>query len=239
MSRDPEIMIFPDLKTALACLAALVAGAGALAGSFPVVQSETAFLDACEQDWVQREPASASWARGECAVKWRWATEAGPMAEAILALSRAEGAPAPAPDAAQALVAAAGLPLDVTVTQVPQGLRFAWQKPGSEGRFNLTRALRSRGVGLQSLGCPQYPGASMGREKVMLATVYGRQPFVVTVYSRAAPTGFEPGVYEVDADFSGDVPDMAALQAGLYPGGGGRAFAVDPTGWVADCPDPE
>ena len=90
-----------------------------------------------------------------------------------------------------------------------------------------------------SLGCPQYPGASMGREKVMLAGVPGRQPFVVTVYSRAAPTGFEPGVYEVDADFSGNVPDMRALQAGRYPGGGGRAFAVDPTGWVAECPDPE
>jgi len=56
---------------------------------------------------------------------------------------------------------------------------------------------------------------------------------------RPAPTGFEPAVYAVGADFSGRMPDMAALRAGDYPGGGGRAFAVDPTGWVADCPDPE
>lgn len=51
----------------------------------------------------------------------------------------------------------------------------------------------------------------------MLATLPGRKPFVVTVYSLGAPTGFEPGVYEVDTDFSGVVPDMAALRAGRYP----------------------
>jgi len=34
------------------------------------------------------------------------------------------------------------------------------------------------------------------------------------------------------------VPDQAALAAGNYPGGGGRAFAVEQTGWTAACPDP-
>ncbi len=219
-------------------VAALIASAGCAAaqtGTFPVVQTETAFLDACEQEWVQREPAAAPWARAECQVKWRWAMASGAMADTILAMSKANS------DAAQAPASGSGsaMPAGIVVSHNAAGIRLDWQEPGSEGRYNVTGALRSRGVTLQSLGCPQYPGASMGREKVMLAAMPGRQPFVVTVYSRAAPTGFEPGVYEVDADFSGVVPDMAALQAGRYPGGGGRAFAIDPTGWVTECPDPE
>lgn len=46
-------------------------------------------------------------------------------------------------------------------------------------------------------------------------------------------------MYEIDADFSGVVPDMEALRSGHYPDGGGRAFAIDPTGWAVECPDPE
>lgn len=119
------------------------------------------------------------------------------------------------------------------------GIGFYWRNPGSEVPYNVIDALRIRGVALRTLGCPQYPGASMGREKVMLAALAGRSPFTLTVYSRPAPTGAELGLYDVDANFSATVPDMAALRAGRYPGGGGRAFAVDPTGWLADCPDPE
>lgn len=207
--------------------------------AFPVVQSEAGFLDSCEQDWVAREPASAPWARNDCQVKWNWATASGPLADAILTLSLAEGESARTPEEARDLLAKPFLPAGVSGYLTATGIRFDWQEPGSEGRFNVTGALRSRGVALQALGCPTYPGASMGREKVMLATLPGRKPFVLTVYSRGAPTGSEPGVYEVNADFSGAVPDMSALQAGLYPGGGGRAFAVDPTGWTSDCPDPE
>ena len=219
----------------VAALFASAGGAAAQAEAFPVVQSEADFVDACEQERVQREPAAAKWARNECQVKWQWAMASGPMAEAILAMSKANG------DATEAPISASGsaMPADVAVSRNAWGIRFDWQMSGSEGRYNVTGALLSRGVTLQSLGCPEYPGASMGREKVMLATMPGHQPFVIAVYSRAAPTGFEPGVYEVDADFSGVVPDLAALQAGRYPGGGGRAFAVDPIGWVTVCPDPE
>jgi hypothetical protein len=161
---------------------------------------------------------------------------AGPMAETILAMSVADSDTA----RAQAQVPAPGATMPgVAVSHTATRIRFDWQEQGSEGRYNVTGALRSRGVTLRSLGCPQYLGASMGREKVMLATLPGRRPFVVTVYSRAAPTGLETALYEVDADFSGVIPDMPSLQAGRYPGGGGRAFAVDPTGWVAECPDPE
>lgn len=215
------------------------AACGAAPDTFPVIQTESAFLDACEQEWVQREPAAASFARGECQVKWRWAMAASPMAEAILTLSLAEGDAPRAPEDAEVLISGAGTPDDVEVSLDAGSVHFDWQEPGSEGRYNITGALRSHGVALQSLGCPQYPGASMGREKVMLATFPGRKPFVVTVYSRRAPTGFELGLYEVDVDFSDAVPDMDALQAGRYPRGGGRAFAVDPTGWIAECPDPE
>lgn len=73
----------------------------------------------------------------------------------------------------------------------------------------------------------------------MLAELVGRSPFILTVYSRPAPTGVEPGLYDVVADFSDSVPDMAALRMGRYPGGGGRAFAADPTGWITHCADPE
>ncbi|MEO3432055.1 hypothetical protein [Inquilinus sp. CAU 1745] len=233
--------LFSGMKTySLITVVALIASTGcavAQTESFPVIQTETAFLEACEQEWVQRAPAAAPWARGECQVKWGWAMAAGPMAETILAMSVADDDTA----RAQAQVPAPGavMPAGVAVSHTATGIRFDWQEQGSEGRYNVTDALRSRGVALRSLGCPQYPGASMGREKVMLATLPGRQPFVVAVYSRAAPTGREYAAYEVDADFSGVVPDMPALRAGRYPGGGGRAFAVDPTGWVAECPDPE
>lgn len=224
---------------AMAVLGTSVGCTTAAPDTFPVLQTENAFLDACEQEWVQREPPAATWARGECQVKWRWAMASGSMAVAILTLSLAEGDAPRAPEDAQVLVARAGTPDDVEVSLDAEGLHFDWREPGSQGRYNITDALRCRGVVLHSLGCPQYPAASMGREKVMLATLPGRQPFLVTVYSRAAPTGLEPALYEVDADFSGVVPDMPSLQAGRYPGGGGRAFAVDPTGWVAECPDPE
>lgn len=225
--------------TPFATILLLAGAATAQITAFPVMQSETGFLDRCEQDWVAREPASAPWARGECQVRWRWAHEAAPLADAILTLTPAEGEPARTPEAARALLAKPFLPAGVSGHLTATGIRLDWQEVGSEGRFNVTGALRSRGVALQTLGCPTYPGASMGREKVMLATLPGRAPFVLTVYSRGAPTGFEPAVYEVNADFSGAVPDMAALQAGQYPGGGGRAFAVDATGWTTDCPDPE
>ena len=98
-------MILSLRKTALALVATLAAAA-ATAENFPVIQSETGYLDACERDWVQREPASAPWARGDCGVKWRWAAAAGPMAEALLALSPAAGAAPPSAEAAQTLVAA-------------------------------------------------------------------------------------------------------------------------------------
>lgn len=229
-----------------AMLVASVGCAAAAPDTYPVVQTETAFLDACEKEWVQREPSAAPWARGQCGVKWRWAMAAGPMAEAILALSLTDGDAVRTQEDARTLVSTvrwssdgAGTLDDAEVSLRANGISFGWQQPGSEGRFNVIDALRSRGVTLQSLGCPQYPMASMGREKVMLATFPRRQLFTLTVYSRGAPTGFEPGIYEVDADFSGAVPDMDALRGGHYPGGGGRAFAVDPTGWVTECPDPE
>lgn len=202
---------------------------------FPVVQTETVYLDLCEQEKEQHEAGTAPWIRAECQIKWQWAQAAGPMAETLLAMSIVDVTRSPA----QIPVSGTAIPADINVLLYPTGIHFDWQEIGSAGRYNVIDALKSRGVTLQSLGCPQFPSASMGQEKVMLAERSGGQPFVITVYSRAAPTSLEPGVYEVDADFSGMVPDMVALQAGRYLGGGGRAFAVDPTGWIAECPDPE
>lgn len=203
--------------------------------SFPVIQTETAYLDFCEQEMELREATIAPWMRAECQVKWQWALAAGTMAETILAISMADMTR----PLTQKRVSGAAIPTDITVSLHATSIRFDWQKIGSAGQYNVIDALRSRGVALKSLGCPQFPSASMGQEKVMLAEVSGGQPFVVTVYSRAAPTSLEPGIYEVDADFSGIVPDMVALQTGRYPGGGGRAFAVNPSGWVVECPNPE
>lgn len=117
-------------------------------------------------------------------------------------------------------------------------ISFDWQQPGTEGRYDLIQALQIRGVHLEPLGCPQYPMASMGQEKVMIVSAPGRAPFVMTVYGRSAPTGTEYALYEVDVDFSGIIPDQTALTTGRYPGGGGRAFAVDASGWITTCPDP-
>ena len=200
-------------------LAALLAGGcHAAAADTPLIEDEAGFVARCQAE-----------GGFDCAVKWRWADHAGPMAEALLALS----------DGAEWSPAAAGSLGDLAVTMPGQDrIAFRWQKQGSEGHYDLITALRLRGVTLEPLGCPSYPMYTMGQEKVMVARAEGRAPFVLTVYSRAAPMSAEVGAYEVDADFSGTVPDQAALAAGNYPGGGGRAFAVEPTGWTADCPDP-
>ncbi len=218
--------------TVAAALGLLISGCGAAAADPAPVEDEAAFLARCTSEGGY-----------DCGVKWRWAGNAAPMADALLAL---------APETGGAVAdVRAGLPAvqwssategkldDLAVTLPASGkLAFRWMKQGAEGYYDLIQALRIRGVTLEALGCPQYPGASMGQEKVMIARAEGRAPFVLTVYHRAAPMSMEYGVYEVDADFSGAVPDRAALAAGRYPGGGGRAFAVDPTGWATTCPDP-
>lgn len=215
-----------------AALGLLLAGCGAAAADPAPVEEEAAFLARCKAEGGV-----------DCGVKWRWAGHAAPMADALLAIApETGGAAADARtrlDAVQWTSATEGKLGDLAVTLPASGkVAFRWQKQGSEGYYDLIQALRIRGVALESLGCPQYPGASMGQEKVMIARAEGRAPFVLTVYHRAAPMSAEFGVYEVDADFSGAVPDSAALAAGRYPGGGGRAFAVDPTGWAQTCPDP-
>lgn len=212
----------------------LLAGGGGAAVADPApVENEAAFLARCTAEGGV-----------DCGVKWRWAGNAAPMADALLALAPETGGAATTDmraglPAVQWASATEGKLGDLAVTLAGSGkLSFRWQKQGSEGYYDLIQALRIRGVALESLGCPQYPGASMGQEKVMIARAEGRAPFVLTVYHRAAPMSAEFGVYEVDADFSGTVPDSAALVAGRYPGGGGRAFAADPTGWAQTCPDP-
>ena len=87
--------------------AVLAAGAGCAAtepDTFPVIQTQSDFLDVCEQEWVQREPSAASWARSECQVKWQWAMASGSMATAILSLSVAEGDAPRAPEDAQVAI---------------------------------------------------------------------------------------------------------------------------------------
>lgn len=216
-----------------AALGLLIAGCGAAAADPAPAEDEAAFLARCKAEGGY-----------DCGVKWRWAGNAAPMADALLALAPETGGAAAADmraglSAVQWSSATEGKLGDLDVTLPASGkLAFRWMKQGAEGHYDLIQALRIRGVVLESLGCPQYPGASMGQEKVMIARAEGRAPFVLTVYHRAAPMSAEYGVYEVDADFSGAVPDSAALAAGRYPGGGGRAFAVDPTGWTQTCPDP-
>lgn len=222
----------------------ILLASAALAQAAPV-EDRVAFGERCRAELLARHADAGTWADGQCEILWNRAAAAGPMAEALLQLAPAPGeapgdprARLPGVDWHSATEGSLG-DLAVLLLPGPGHVAFHWQDMGSEGRYNLPDALRIRGVALRSLGCPQYPGAAMGMEKVMLAEAEGRAPFVLAVYSRPSPTGFEPAVYEVDAGFGTAPPDLAALAAGAYPGGGGRAFAVDPLGWVADCPDPE
>jgi hypothetical protein len=223
-----------------------LAGTGAVAQSGQS-ESREAFTLRCVEEIAARWPNSENWAGDACRVKWEWAGTAGPMAEAILGLAGTAGGASLSRDAMEAALPQVawsspgdGRLGDLMVTVLDGGaLSFHWEEMGSEGRYNLIDALRIRGVRLTTLGCPVYPGASMGAEKVMLAQAEGVPDFTVTVYSRPAPAGFTPGVYTVDARFGAVAPDRAALEAGAYPGGGGRAFAVDVQGWVEDCPDPD
>ncbi|MEZ5688113.1 MAG: hypothetical protein R3E21_04890 [Caenibius sp.] len=231
--------------TITSVLGLLLAGCGATAADSAPLEDEAGFLAGCRAELVEATPQAASWADAYCADEWQFAGKAVPMADALVAL---------APEAGSTVVADMRAPLtsvqwssategkfgDLTTALSGSGrISFNWQKQMGEVPYRLFQALRIRGVTLETLGCPTFMGPSLGREKVMLVKPEGRIPFVLAVYSRNAPTGTEYGVYEVDADFSGAVPDRAALAAGRYPGGGGRAFAGEPTGWVADCPDPE
>lgn len=231
----------------LAAVLLVIAGCGTAAAGTAATEDEAAFRARCREEVLRAQPDAATWVDSQCDVRWQQAGAAAPMAEALLALAPEAGGAAPTREDMRARLSAVrwtseseGQLGDLAV-QLPAAGRisFGWQETGVDGRYNVIEALRIRGVTLRPLGCPDYPGASMGMEKVMAAEPPGHAPFALAVYSRPSPTGFEPAVYAVDADFSGRMPDMAALRAGDYPGGGGRAFAVDPTGWVADCPDPE
>ncbi len=230
------------------CLTAAV-GNNIAAADTVSVENEAEFLTRCRDEVMRSQPDAARWVDRHCVTKWQRAENAASMAEAILALAPAEGGAAPSREEARARLpmvqwSSGGTEgrLGDAAVHLPDagiGIGFNWRQRGSEAPYDVIGALRIRGVTLRTLGCPQYPGASMGSEKVMLAEFAGRLPFTLTVYGRPAPTGIEAGLYDVDADFSTAIPDMAALRAGRYPGGGGRAFAVDPVGWVTDCPDSE
>ena len=237
----------PPLR--IAAIALMMVGGGMAVAGAGTIEDEAAFLARCSVETLRAQPSAASWVGDHCSVRWRMAAAAGPMAEAILALAPVKGGAPPSRDEVRARLpmvrwsfgGSEGSLDDVAVrlADAGSGVGFHWRMQGSDGRYDVIEALRIRGVTLRTLGCPQYPGASMGREKVMQAELAGRSPFTLTVYSRPAPTGIEPGLYGVAVDFSEPFPDMAALRAGRYPGGGGCAYAVDPTGWTADCPDPE
>jgi len=211
----------------------VVAMSGAAPAVAATVETEADFLARCQAEGGV-----------ECAVRWRWAGNAGPMAEALIALSRAPGGGAPSDARAKVKGATWSSSdegkLDEATVRLISGdaIAFRWMRPGSEGRYDLIQALRIRGVALETLGCPEYPMYTMGQEKVMLARPEGRAPFVVTVYVRPAPTSGEFGVFAADADFAAAPPDHSDLQAGRYPGAGERDFAILPVGWVPDCVDP-
>lgn len=230
--------------TITAALGLLLAGCGATAADSAPVEDEAGFLTRCRGELLEATPQAASWADAHCADKWQLAGHATPMADALLALVPETGGAVTVDMRARLTAvpwssATEGKLGDLTVTLPASGrISFNWRKQGGEVPYDLIQALRIRGVTLETLGCPQYSGASLGQEKVMLAKAEGRAPFVLTVYGRHAPTGTEYALYDVDADFSGVIPDSTALAAGRYPGGGGRAFAGEPTGWMNTCPDP-
>lgn len=230
--------------TSVAVLGLLLAGCGATAADSAPIEDEAGFRTRCRAELLETHPQAASWADAHCADRWQWAGNAGPIADALLALAPEAGGTVTADmrerlTAVQWSSATEGKLGDLTVTlSEGGGISFHWRKQGGEVPYDLIQALRIRGVTLESLGCPRYPMASMGQEKVMIAKAEGRAPFVLTVYGRFAPTGSEYALYDVDADFDGVIPDNAALAAGRYPGGGGRAFAGEPTGWMNTCPDP-
>lgn len=197
------------------------------------VEDEAAFMARCKADGGV-----------ECGFRWRAMVNAAPMAEAVIAL-----APLPGQQTLSREDMRRRLPrvrwssategeLENLRVRLPADGRIAfdWRKVGAEVAYDLPGALRARGVALQTLGCPQYPGAAVGQEWVLRASPPGRADFTLSVYVRPAPAGFAPGVYEADVEFARPTPTLAALRAGKYPGGGGRAFATDPTGWATDCP---
>ena len=229
------------------CLIA-IGGCGTAVSDSSLVENETQFLQQCRNEVLHSRPDAVTWVDAHCVSEWLRIDNSAAMVEAILALASPVDAVRSFDDARARLPmvqwsagGTGGTLRDLRVYLQGDGsvIAFHWQQQGSEVPFNVIDGLRIRGVILRTLGCPQYSSVSMGREKVMTGQMGDRSAFVLTVYSRPAPTGIDLGIYQVNVDFSGIVPEMAAMRVGHYPGGGGRAFAVDPIGWEQECLDPE
>lgn len=216
---------------------------------------EAAFLASCRAEIIATIPNSEPWVDGECGGRLERADAAGLLVDLLLAVAPAAGEPPPSPDAAMA--AMPGIPWapggegalvtgplgDVQVAlsgseAAVSAVQLYWEEQAGYPPYDMLGALRLRGAEVTSLGCPTFPMASDGQEKVVAVAAPGHAPFVLAVYHRPAPTGNEWGIYSVDAGFGAAMPDSAALSAGAYPGGGGRAFAPDIAEWRAECPDP-
>lgn len=231
----------------VSCLVA-AAGYSVAVADTPLADNESRFLEQCHAETLHNSPRAITWVDKHCASKWQRAENATPMVEAIFALVpnndkalSAEAVRSRLPKVQWSSEGREGVLNDLAVylPESGRGIIFDWQRQGMISPYNIIDALLIRNVTLHTLGCPQYAGASMGQEKVMAAELDGRLIFLITVYSRPAPTGIEQGLYQVAVDFNGTTPDITALQAGHYPGGGGRAFATEPTGWLLECPDPD
>jgi hypothetical protein len=220
------------------------------------LEDQATFTVRCTQETLGRVPTAMKWVDSYCDTKWDHAVATAPMVDALLGLAPEPGEPAMSIAAAKTALAdvnwltdkgnalAMGTLGDLTVALLgtPAAITrisFSWQETGAQAPYDLIEALRMRGLTPQTLGCPQFGMASAGQEKVMQVAAPNRTVFTLTVYDRAAPTGIDWGVYEVDADVSGSIPTQAQLRNGAYPGGGGRAWATEATVWVSECADPE
>lgn len=239
------------LRASLAAAVLVASAAGAQAPQ----EADAVFLDTCRQEILAANPAAASWVDGECGARLERADAAGLLVEALLALAPAAGATPP--PLAAATAAMPGIPWspgdapllltgplgDVQVAlmgsrEAVSAIGLYWEEQAGYPPYDVLGSLRMRGAAVTTLGCPVFPMASAGQEKVVAVEVPGHAPFVLAVYHRPAPTGTEWGLYHVDAGFGGALPSLAQLAEGAYPGGGGRAFAPDVSSWAPDCPDP-
>jgi hypothetical protein len=239
------------LRTGLAAAVLAAPAAGAQAQQV----ADAVFLDTCRQQNLAANPGAASWVDGVCGARLERADASGLLVEALLALAPAAGAALPPLNAAT--TALPGIPWspgdapllltgplgDVQVAlmgskEAVSAMGLYWEEQAGYPPYDVLGSLRMRGASVATLGCPVFPMASAGQEKVVAVEAPGHAPFVLAVYHRPAPTGNEWGLYHVDAGFGGALPSLAQLAEGAYPGGGGRAFAPEVSSWVPDCPDP-
>lgn len=221
-------------RISLLCLALVCAATANTSAA--AAEDQAAYTARCKRELIAQYPNAKAQADSICKSNWDQIVISGPMADAMIALAPAAGAPF---DAAAVRTQGPSVKwnakprkgfttsgqlsdIDVNVLKKPAvGVQFDWFKDGEPIPFRLEDSLTVRGVELKMIGCLAF-GASESTH-VFRVTPAGKAPFALTIYERGAAVASQSSTFSATTDFSGRFPTLATLKK-------------DGNDWTATCP---